>query len=125
METSFWKAYLLHNIVFYGRYFLFAGLAYLLFYVLNKNKWIENKIQKKYPESKQIKREIKDSLLSIFIFSLLFIVISSATKAGYTKLYFRISDMGWLYFCFSVPLVIFWHDTWFYWTHRLMHIPQI
>jgi Delta7-sterol 5-desaturase len=125
MQTSFWKGYLLHNIVLYGRYFLFAGIAYLFFYVLYKNKWIDNKIQKRYPESKQIKREIKDSLVSIFIFSLFFVLISTATKAGYTKLYFHITDRGWVYFLLSIPMMIFWHDTWFYWSHRLMHHPKI
>ncbi len=125
METNFWKAYLFHNIVLYGRYFLFAGIAYLIFYVLYKNKWIEKKIQKRTPDSKQIKREIRDSLISIFIFSLFFIIISEATKAGYTKLYKNVHLMGWWYLWLSIPIMIFWHDTWFYWSHRLMHHPAI
>ncbi|MBC7934034.1 MAG: sterol desaturase family protein [Rhizobacter sp.] len=125
MNEQFWKSYLLHNIVQFGRYFVFAGLAYLVFYILFKNKWIDKKIQKRFPDNQQIKREIRDSLVSIFIFSLVFIIIVAASKAGYTKLYKDFSYISKWYFWFSIPLLIFWHDTWFYWTHRLMHHPKI
>jgi Delta7-sterol 5-desaturase len=125
MNEFFWKSYLLHNLVQFGRYFVFAGIAYLQFYILFKNKWIDRKIQKRFPENKQIKREIKDSLISIFIFSLVFVIIIAATKAGYTKLYKNINYLGIWYFVLSIPMLVFWHDTWFYWTHRLMHQPRI
>ncbi|MFN0083572.1 MAG: sterol desaturase family protein [Ferruginibacter sp.] len=125
MEAPFWKAFLFHNIVLYGRYFLFAGIAYLLFYVFFKNKWLHKKIQTKLPDGSQMRREIKDSIISIFIFSLVFLVIFFSNKFGYTKLYRNIDLMGYWYFVFSVPLMLFWHDTWFYWVHRLMHHPKI
>jgi hypothetical protein len=37
----------------------------------------------------------------------------------------KVSDYGWAYFVFSIVLMIVLHDTWFYWTHRLMHHPKL
>jgi len=42
-------------------------------------------------------------------------------KNGYTTLYARINDYGWLYFFISLMMMIILHDTYFYWTHRMLH----
>jgi sterol desaturase/sphingolipid hydroxylase (fatty acid hydroxylase superfamily) len=125
MPTAFWKAYFLHDLILLGRYFLFAGIAYWIFYLLKKNQWLYKKIQQRYPDRSQIKREIIDSLVSLFIFSLIFLIIHWGNKNGYTRMYKKIDAYGWAYFLCSIPLFIFWHDTWFYFTHRFMHHPKI
>lgn len=104
------------------RYFFFAGLAYLLFYVVFKNKWLSKKIQASFPKSGQIRREVVFSLLSIGIFTAFLGASILMTVAGYTRIYFKFADHSVWYFIFSVVLLILWHDTYFYWTHRLLHV---
>jgi len=41
----------------------------------------------------------------------------------YSQLYPNISDYGWGYYVFSIIVMMFIHDTYFYWLHRLMHHP--
>jgi sterol desaturase/sphingolipid hydroxylase (fatty acid hydroxylase superfamily) len=42
---------------------------------------------------------------------------------GWTKIYSDISALPFWYLPLSVLLYLAAHDTWFYWTHRLMHRP--
>lgn len=104
------------------RYFFFAGLAYLLFYVVFRRKWWMKKIQSAFPGSRQIRREILHSVLSILIFMGVFAGVTFLKRAGFTQVYTRFADHSLWYFLFSVCVLIVWHDTYFYWTHRLLHI---
>jgi sterol desaturase/sphingolipid hydroxylase (fatty acid hydroxylase superfamily) len=40
-----------------------------------------------------------------------------------TTLYPQVSDRGWLYYFVIFPLLFFVHDTYFYFIHRMMHLP--
>ena len=103
------------------RYLLFAGSFYLVFYVWkNKAIW-RAKIQQRYPENKHVIREIVNSFITIIIFGLVIMGVIFASKAGYTRIYPNISDRGHGYYILSMVLMIFMHDTYFYWTHRVMH----
>lgn len=105
-----------------GRYFLVAGIAFLLFYFLLKHRVLYKKIQKIYPKNKDYFREIFYSLLTICIFSLasIFLFFNPAITP-HTTLYHNISDYGWTYYFLAFPLMLVMHDTYFYFTHRLMH----
>ena len=74
----------------------------------------------------QIRSEIKWSILSAALYGApAGILLFMWDKFGWTKLYTTPS----LYPLWWLPLSIFaylaLHDTWFYWTHRLMHRPAI
>ncbi|MDX2001562.1 MAG: sterol desaturase family protein [Chitinophagales bacterium] len=112
------------NIMFF-RYFLFAGAMFLLFYIIKRQDWLYKKIQQVYPERKRIWHEFKYSLLTILIFSGIITLMGFLTKAGYTKVYYNIDERGVPYFIGTIVLVIFIHDTYFYWMHRLMHHPKL
>jgi sterol desaturase/sphingolipid hydroxylase (fatty acid hydroxylase superfamily) len=43
----------------------------------------------------------------------------------YTQTYFKIEQYGTWYFLFSIVLMLLVHDTYFYWTHRMMHHPAV
>ena len=107
------------------RYFLFCGTAFLIFYIVREEKWKMRKIQKKKPKKQDIQREIKYSLLSFFIFSLVVALTLLLTEHGLTKLYTDINERSIPYFVFSLIALIFIHDTYFYWMHRFMHLPKI
>jgi Delta7-sterol 5-desaturase len=104
-----------------SRYFLFAGSFYLVFYVWKNRKFWYAKIQQRYPENKHILREIGYSMLTMLIFGAIIILTIIAGKKGLTRVYNDIGQNGYVYFFFSIVLMIFIHDTYFYWTHRLMH----
>ncbi len=109
-----------------GRYFLTAGIAFVIFYLLLNRVLANKKIQQRYPKTSDYVREIGYSTLTIMIFGfvpLIFIQTESISK--YTTLYKNINEMGWLYFWSAFPIMIIMHDTYFYWMHRLMHHKKL
>ncbi|MFN8310375.1 MAG: sterol desaturase family protein [Chitinophagales bacterium] len=109
----------------YLRYLVFAGLAYLIFYVWKKRDWFHLKIQKKFPGKEQMLREAGYSTLSIFIFAWMGLVVFWLHQHGHTKIYDNFSNHSVWYFLFSAVVFILAHDAYFYWTHRLMHWEKI
>lgn len=73
----------------------------------------------------QIRREIAWSLASAAIYGLpAGIVAWGWQQHGWTQIYSGWTDYPLWYLPLSVLLYLFAHDTWFYWTHRLMHRPS-
>ncbi len=107
------------------RYTVFAGTLYLIFYVWKKRTWIHKKIQHKFPEPQRVWFEIKYSLSTFAIFAAMACGLFWLSKNGYNQVYFNIEERGWGYFFVSLTGLIFLHDTYFYWTHRFMHLPGI
>lgn len=105
-----------------GRYSFFAGLAFLLFYVIFRRKWLYKKIQLRFPENKDYLREFGYSMLTIFIFTTVtYPLIAVPSIAKYTTRYAEISEYGWFYYFALFPVLFVMHDTYFYFAHRLMH----
>jgi Delta7-sterol 5-desaturase len=72
----------------------------------------------------QMRREIKWSLASAAIYGIPAGVVAWGwDNLGWTLIYRNLSDYPLWYLPLSVFLYLFAHDTWFYWTHRLMHRP--
>jgi sterol desaturase/sphingolipid hydroxylase (fatty acid hydroxylase superfamily) len=108
------------------KYFLIAGPAFLIFYILLKKKITFKKIQQRFPKTRDYGREIFFSTLSIIIFSFppLFMLYSDSIRP-HTSFYRDISEYGWIYAILAFPLMLVLHDTYFYWAHRLMHHPRL
>jgi len=107
------------NLVF--RYLLFTGTFYLFFYVWRNKKYWYAKIQQRYPEKKHILHEVKYSFITMLIFGGVILLVVWASKNGLTRAYDPINKYGYTYFFISIILMILLHDSYFYWTHRLMH----
>ncbi len=107
------------------RYFLVAGAAWLLGYLVFRRRWWHRKIIARAPLGADIRRELAYSLLTLVIFGAVGAATVLAWKAGYTQMYFRIEKYGWPWFFASIALTIVLHDAYFYWTHRLMHHRRI
>ena len=72
----------------------------------------------------QISREIYWSLFSAAIYGVpAGIVAWGWNNMGWTLIYREIGDYPLWYLPLSVFLYMFVHDTWFYWSHRVMHRP--
>ncbi|CAN5475915.1 sterol desaturase family protein [soil metagenome] len=102
-------------------YLVTAGLAFFIFYVLLKRRFIHRKIQQKFPKGSEIRREVLYSLSSIAVFSGVGLIAIFFYRMGWGYNYDPSGKYGWPYFWLSVAVLIFAHDTWFYWTHRFMH----
>jgi sterol desaturase/sphingolipid hydroxylase (fatty acid hydroxylase superfamily) len=109
-----------------GRYSFFAGLAFVLFYLLFRRKWLYKKIQLRFPENKDYLREFGYSMLTIFIFTTVtYPLIAVPSIAKHTTLYKDIAEYGWFYYFALFPVLFVMHDTYFYFAHRLMHHKKL
>lgn len=124
-SSELFKHYLNSLYINGARYFIAAGLAFLVFYVLKKNRFSFRKIQPAEAKKSQIVTEILYSITTILIFSSVGLGIYLASKAGHTLLYKDISKYGYPYILISFFLTVIIHDTYFYWMHRAIHHKSI
>src|SRR6476620_4594421 len=74
----------------------------------------------------QVRREIGWSLASAFIYAAPAGILAWGWQAhGWTRVYTDVDDYPLWWLPLSVAIYLLLHDTWFYWTHRLMHRPSI
>jgi len=122
---SFLKHFLHEDRGLLTRYFLFSGIAFLVFYVLWRRYFLRIRIQPKFPTARDISREVLYSLLSLMIFALVATSVFSLARHGYTRIYRDFHAHSVWYFVISVVAFILLHDAYFYWTHRFMHWGRI
>jgi Delta7-sterol 5-desaturase len=107
------------------RYLLFGGTAFLIFYIIFKDKPFLKKIQQKWPSNKDYQREIGYSFLTFFIFASIPFILNNHYVRPHTTIYTNIHQHSLLYFTLAFPLLLIIHDTYFYWMHRMMHQPKL
>ena len=108
------------------RYFFIAGLSFIIFYLFLRNRISYKKIQPKFPRKKDYLREIGYSIITISIFALVpLLILGNPAIRKHTRFYTDINTCGWLWFILAFPLMFIIHDTYFYWTHRLMHHKKL
>ncbi len=124
-DLSHTEIWIIGTILFILRYVFIAGLFFYILYVWKKNRYSSLKIQKKSPIPSQIRREVIYSLLTFIIYGSSIWLFLLWIDNEETKLYTAVSDHGMLYFITSVFLMVIIHDTYFYWTHRLIHHSKL
>jgi len=109
-----------------SRYFLLAGITFVISYVILKPRIAKQKIQASFPASKDYWREVIYSFSSMVIFAVIVtaIVFNPAVRP-YTTIYREISEFGMAYYLLAFPIMFVIHDTYFYWIHRIMHHPSL
>lgn len=121
-----WEQYVFYVEKIGSRYFMVAGIFFLLFYVLRIRKSRFKKIQTLTPKQSDYVREVGYSMITIAIFGLVVLVMLQVPLIRqYTTFYTKIEQHGWWYFFLAFPLLFLIHDTYFYWTHRLMHHKRL
>jgi Delta7-sterol 5-desaturase len=105
---------------FYSVFLLVAGGAYASVWWLGRERFRTRRIQAR-PRAAQAMRELFWSTVSIAIISLLLTCTWLIAEAGYSLGYFDVAQYGWGYLAASVAIMALIHDTYYYWTHRLMH----
>lgn len=107
------------------RYFILAGIPFLLFYNIYPKLFSRNKIQSRLAKKKDFIREIRHSLLSTFVFAGVFLILVKPPLGAYTRIYYDISEYSLWWMPVSLLLALITHDTYFYWMHRSVHHPKI
>ncbi len=114
------------------RYVIGAVGIWLLTWIILSDFLSPRRIRKPLPaqlRNKQIVREIRNSTLTIIVFVFCFSLTNQIMDTLYGerifKIYSDVEQYGWAYLVFSIVLWSVVLDTYFYWTHRLMHHPKL
>lgn len=107
------------------RYTIPASGAFLWIVMRGRKTWAHRRIRNKTPTTTQMKREIRVSVVTVLIFSLNGFGVFLGAQIGIYQIYDNFALYGLGYFAFSLILVTLAHDTYFYWAHRLMHVPRL
>ena len=107
-----------------NKYFVVAAPFFVFFYIVYRKKFSYSKIQLRFPKLKDYVREMFFSTLSIIIFSVppLFMLYNESIRP-HTTFYEDINAYGIPYLIIAFPLMLIIHDSYFYWIHRMMHLP--
>lgn len=125
IQESSLELWFLISALFVVRYLLLAGIPFLFFYVFIKKYVRHRKIQKEDPSKKQILKEIFHSLVTLLIYGSGIWLFVDWLQSGITLQYTTIEGYGIGYQVFSLFLMIFIHDSYFYWMHRIMHHKKL
>ena len=107
------------------RYFIIAGIPFLIFYRWARIRVTRNKIQQRHAPGKDFQREVLYSLQTTLVLAIIAFIVMYTPFAKYTLVYFRLSAYPGWWLPFSVLLCLIIHDSYFYWMHRLLHHPRI
>jgi sterol desaturase/sphingolipid hydroxylase (fatty acid hydroxylase superfamily) len=107
------------------QYAIVAGALWLLLYILLRSRLAHRKIIARFPRSRDLLREIGLSISTSLIYGTVGLLTLMAVRNHWTRLYFRPGRHGPAWFWLSIAITILLHDTYFYWTHRLMHNPRL
>lgn len=117
-----WISHLLILSSFLWIEFLILSLG--LFYLLTKvfrEQFKHRKIFDMNSSTSVQKRELRNSVRTIFIANIIAIVIYVFYELGWTQIYISSPDNSIFYIFLSVIIIHTLHDAYFYWTHRWMH----
>ncbi len=104
-------------------YLVVATGFYYVFYVWGNSKYKGSKIQQKPVASSQFRRELTYSIVSLVIFAAMGFIVFLLYHNGFSQIYMNLWKYGIVYLFISAALMILFHDMYFYWTHRLLHLP--
>ncbi len=107
------------------RYFLLAGIPFLIFYILFPGPLKKLKIQQRIAARKDFIREIAHSLQTILVLTVMAAIVLYTPFKQYTLVYDQLDQFPGWYLGVSVLLSLVIHDTYFYWMHRLLHHPKL
>ncbi|RCH55596.1 sterol desaturase family protein [Mucilaginibacter hurinus] len=108
-----------------ARYFVIAGIPFVLFYWLMPQRFIKSKIQARYAKNKDFIREIMHSVQTSLVLAGIGVGVIVLSLNGYTLIYTELTAADWWYIPVSLFLSLTIHDTYFYWMHRTLHHPNL
>ncbi|WP_020601424.1 sterol desaturase family protein [Spirosoma spitsbergense] len=122
---SLWLTGLLFFTAIFGRYVLFSLGFWWLFNVSMKQQFTHRAVQNRPRKPGQDWREIGWSVITSLIFTLMAVAVILAYNSGYGLIYTDFNAYPLVWYPFSILLVLFIHETYYYWLHRWMHRPGV
>ncbi|BAZ08637.1 sterol desaturase family protein [Calothrix sp. NIES-4071] len=107
--------------IIFARYFLIAGGAYLLFYLILGKFLVKKSLRLKPPLRRLIWKDVKLSVLSSIVFAFCAAFIILEYDLGVTLLYTDLHKYGLWYLGVSFVSILILQDTYFYFSHRIFH----
>ena len=102
------------------RYVVFALLAWLLLHVLLRKR-LAHRLVGDWPRRPDLLREISYSIATVGVFAAIASLVLALVVSGHAEIYMDPRKYGLAWLVLSLPLLVIWHDTYFYWTHCLLH----
>lgn len=123
--TTFFK----NLIAMYGENLLwYAGFAFpffIIFWIVGKKYFKKIRIQETEKANlHHFKHDLGFSASTFLVFAVMDVCLLYLESRGYTQIYFDITDYGYLWLVVSFFIVLFIDDMFFYWSHRVMHMPR-
>jgi len=115
--------YLSFTAIIIARYFFIVWPIHHMLWRRPADTVKARRLSKRNPSAATIRNEIKLSTISAFIYAAPAAIVLEMWKAGGTAMYSGLPQglMGWGWILVSALIYLFAQDTWFYWTHRVMH----
>lgn len=107
------------------RYFVAAGVFFYYYYILKEEKFRKRRLSKRGWRKNQLRKEMVWSMWSSAIFAFFGALMYLLWQEGYTAIYVDITQYGYGYLPVSLGIILFLHETYYYWIHRWMHHPKI
>ncbi len=104
---------------------LSAFIIFRYFLMVSPFHFLRNVLVKSKLKHKQIRHEIRYSILSTVFFSLSGYLIALLWDLELTKIYLKFDEFGYTYLLVSFFIFAFFHEVYFYFTHLWMHQPKI
>jgi Delta7-sterol 5-desaturase len=109
-------------LIMLARYFAVAGGLYLLVWK-RPQRWRARALNVKRPSRRVMTRETLWSMSATLIFAVPAALMVEGWQRGWTQIYSEPGRYGRLYLLAAPLIYMALHDTYFYWTHRLLHRP--
>ncbi|MBS1963558.1 MAG: sterol desaturase family protein [Bdellovibrionales bacterium] len=120
-ETPSVAQYILWYVLSYA---LIAGAAYLATTRFLTRFFADRRLRGA-ADPTQIRAEIARSTVAILVYVGMTFLTAFLYFRGHTRIYAVVAEYGWFWYAASFFVFVALHDTYFYWTHRWMHLPGI
>lgn len=125
IRPNFWFYWLTFCGIIMGRYFVVAGGVYWFLYSVLGKEFATSPAEDLSQRKAAIASDIKLSTLSAIFFAFIATCFMVFYNLGLTRIYthWEMQDLG--YLIFSYAAVLWVQDTYFYFIHRLFHLPLL
>ena len=106
------------------RYAILASAVWFTLWVVLRRQLRDRKIREATPPARQLIVEFAISLRSMAIFATVAVGIAYLERLGAYRFERMAESWGPAWFWAALIITIVVHDAYFYWTHRLMHLPR-
>ena len=107
------------------RYYPLAGLLLGIFWFWKRDYFQPWRIQEHFPKMERIWYEVRYSFATLLIFAALGVLGFALYQLGYIPFYTDVKEGGYFYLIATFLLLTVWHETWFYWMHRIVHFKPL